>query len=391
MSRSRAGLVAIAGVLLVVSLGYLASQLSFYQETVEQGPAPQARNNPYLAAERFLVEQGKSVSLPARLDGVLDNAPNDQILLLLADRAEMTPDQSTDLLEWVGAGGHLVFVAERLWDEQAGQSGDLLLDALDLQQYETEDDPGKAADAAGQAGSVDNRATLTRLYLEGDTEPAYLAFDTRYHLYDAGKKAHAWANSDGATHMLQLQHGKGLVTALTDSWIWQNDAIGQHDHAWLLWYLTQDRNVTLLHHAEHDSLLQQLLRHFPQALTALLLALLFTVWHRAARHGPIIVPADRGRRQLQEHLRASADFLYRHAGQRQLLDTLQQDIQRQARRHHPGFDALGHTEQCRALAALSRLPIDAVDKALRPTAAGPANATEFTHLIASLQRLRNAL
>ena len=66
MSRSRAGLVAIAGVLLVVSLGYLASQLSFYQETVEQGPAPQAHNNPYLAAERFLVEQGKSVSLPAR-------------------------------------------------------------------------------------------------------------------------------------------------------------------------------------------------------------------------------------------------------------------------------------------------------------------------------------
>lgn len=388
MSRSRIGVAVMACVLLVVLVGYFASQLEFYQETIERGPTAQVRNHPYLAAERFLADQGKAVSQPASLDRVLDQTPSEHVLLLLADRANMTPDQSARVLEWVNAGGHLVFVAERLWDEKAGQSGDLLLDALDLQQYETDDKP--TADDAKPVGT-DHRPALTRLYLENDDEPVYLAFDTRYHLYDAGKKAHAWANSDSATHMLQLQHGKGLVTALTDSWIWQNEAIGQHDHAWLLWYLTQDRNVTLISHAEHDSLLRQLLRHFPEALTALLLTLLLAAWHRAARQGPIIEPADRGRRELQEHLRASADFLYRQAGPQQLLDTLRQDIQRQARRHHPGFDAMAHAEQCRVLAALSHVPIDTIDQILRPTTSGPANASEFTRLIALLQRLRNAL
>src|SRR3546814_1315811 len=59
-------------------------------------------------------------------------------------------------------------------------------------------------------------------------------------------------------------HGDGLITALTDSWIWQNRNIDQYDHAWLLWYLTQDSAVTLAHRSEHDGLLAQLRRHFPE-------------------------------------------------------------------------------------------------------------------------------
>ncbi|EGH49109.1 hypothetical protein PSYPI_44866, partial [Pseudomonas syringae pv. pisi str. 1704B] len=37
------------------------------------------------------------------------------------------------------AGGHLLFVAEQLWDEQKGRSGDLLLDSLQIHQYLTKD------------------------------------------------------------------------------------------------------------------------------------------------------------------------------------------------------------------------------------------------------------
>ena len=383
----RRHLLALAATLLAALLLLIAGSMQPYEEVIEHGPSPEAQRNPYLAARLFLSAQGRSVRHDETLAGMFGARPGDQVLLLLAQREAMTAQQVQRLLDWTAEGGHLVFVAERLWDEQRNASGDLLLDALDLQQYEA----GEADQADPPAAGGQSSPQLTRLYLEGEEAPAYLAFDTRFHLYDAGGRAHAWANSPGATHMLQLRHGDGLVTALTDSWIWQNGDIGQYDHAWLLWYLTQDRDVTLVYDTRHDNLLQLLLRHFPEALATLLLLLLLGAWHFAPRHGPLQLPAPPGQRQLEEHLRASADFLYRHAGQQHLLNQLQEDIRRQARRRHGTFDDLSHAEQCQLLAKLSRLPGETIAQALRPPAAKPVSAAEFTHQVSCLQSLRNAL
>ncbi|BAP80767.1 hypothetical protein MT1_3592 [Pseudomonas sp. MT-1] len=264
MTRPRRLLLLIAGALLLgLMLFFAISRATPYEETIEHGPAPEVRGNPYLAAERFLADQGRAVDHAQGLGGLTETKDSRQVLLLLGERSTMTPAQAERLLHWVDKGGHLVFVAERIWDENAGSSGDLLLDALNLQQHEVSEKPDDShvADAAANA---EKRPVLTRLYLENENAPAYLAFDTNYHLYDAGGSAHAWANSASATHMLQLRHGSGLITALTDSWIWQNDAIAQYDHAWLLWYLTQDRDVTLIYRTDHDGLLQRLLRYFPK-------------------------------------------------------------------------------------------------------------------------------
>lgn len=386
MSRRHACYLA-AALLLGALLLFAASRLQPYEEVIKHGPAPEVQRNSYLAARLFLSAQGRAISHDEGLVDLFNTQPQNQVLLFLGQRESMTPQQVQRLLAWTAKGAHLVFVAERLWDEQARASGDLLLDALNLQQYEaSEDDKAVTAVANGE-----KQPQLTRLYLENEEAPAYLAFDTRFHLYDADSKAHAWANSPGATHMLQLRHGDGLITALTDSWIWQNDNIDQYDHAWLLWYLTQDRDVTLVYNARHDNLLQLLLRHFPEALAALLLTLLLAIWHFAQRHGPRQQPAAPGQRQLQEHLRGSADFLYRHAGQQHLLTRLQNDIRRLARRRHATFDNLPHAEQCQLLAQLSRLPGEIIEQALRPPAARPVSAAEFTRQVSCLQRLRNAL
>lgn len=376
-------LAAVLGALLL----FAGSKLQPYDEVLEHGPSPEAQRDPYLAARLFLSSQGRDVHHDETLAGIIGTEPGSQVLLLLAQREMMTAQQVQNLLDWTARGGHLIFVAEQLWDEQNKASGDLLLDALNLQQYEV----GEEDKADVPATAAETNPQLTRLYLENEEAPAYMAFDTRFHLYDAGSKAHAWANSPGATHMLQLRHGAGLVTALTDSWIWQNGNIGRYDHAWLLWYLTQDRAVTLVHATEHANLLQLLLRHFPETLAALVLALLLGAWHFAQRHGPLQQPAARGRRQLQEHLRGSAEFLYRHTGQQHLLSRLQEDIRCQARRRHAAFDSLPYAEQCRLLQTLSRLPAEDVEQALRPIRETRLSAAEFTRQVSHLQSLRNAL
>ena len=391
MSRPRRFfLLTASGLLLGLLLLFALSKATPYEETIEHGPSPEVRSNPYLAAERFLTDQGRAVDHAQGLGGLAESKYNQQVLLLLGERSSMTPGQAERLLHWVDQGGPLVFVAERIWDETSGGSGDLLLDALNLQQHEAGEnlDDSHTADAAANA---EKSPALTRLYLENEVAPAYLAFDTNYHLYDAGGSAHAWANSAGATHMLQFRRGNGLITALTDSWIWRNDAIARYDHAWLLWYLTQDRDVTLIYRTEHDDLLQRLLRYFPEALAALLLMALATLWHVAQRQGPLTEPAERNRRRLQEHLRGSADFLYRRAGHCQLLSSLQADIRRQAQRRHPGFETLEYFEQCQVLATISRTTLDTVAQAMLTPQNKAVSATEFTRQVARLQSLRNAL
>ena len=309
--------------------------------------------------------------------------------------------------------------------EQRPERRNLLLDSLDIRQYLTEDFDDSQdraseetadadADADADEGSVDDHATeappeeaageeeepadsvpdysaLTRLYLENERSPAYIGFDPDYHLYDPQNHAYAWANSGDATHLLQMQHGKGLVTVLTDAWIWQNRNIEQYDNAWLLWYLTQDNQVTLLYRAERDSLATLLARHFPEALAAALLLLLAGLWRAGLRQGPLQPVASRSRRQLEEHLRAGADFLLRQRGHVALLHGLQRDILRRARRRHPGFEQLGVAEQWQILGRMTRLPPSAISQAMRPYPAQRLSAADFTRQVAHLQSLRNAL
>jgi hypothetical protein len=407
-----------AGLLLVIGLLgiYLLGKLTPYQETLEHGPAPEARANPYLAAEHFLRKQGLQVQRADGLEVMRDLPSAGQTLLLLGDRNRMTPKQAERLLAWTAKGGHLLFVAERLWDEEEGKSGDLLLDSLGIQQYESEEldeDASEATDeeasaesehdAEQQAGPIQDEETplaadednaypeLTQLYLENEEAPAYFNFDTDFHLYDSENRAHAWANSDAATHLLQLYHGDGLISVVSDSWIWQNQSISDYDNAWLLWYMTQDSQVTLLYRADRDDLFSQLLEHFPQALVALALLLVFGLWHLGMRQGPLLLPASRNRRQLQEHLRGSADFLLRHNGQHSLLQGLQQDIQRRARHRHPGFERLAVAEQWQILSRLTRQPSSVISQAMRPLPKQRLAAADFTRQVANLQTLRNAL
>ncbi len=400
---------------------YVMSLATPYQKEIKHGPSPEVGANPYLAAETFLKDRQISVT---RADGleVLSTLPSQgNTLLLLGTREKMTPRQTERVLAWAAKGGHLLVVAESLWDEDEGKSDDLLLDKLGIHQLLTEaldqdtevqdsedSEQATAEDSSeqeaqrddsdepqepgpGDEADADLYPELTKLYLENEEAPAYINFDTDYHLFDAKNQAQAWANSADSTHMLQLNHGDGLVTVLTDSWIWQNESIADYDNAWLLWYLTQDSKVTLLYRADRDDLLTLLWRNFPEALVALALLIALVLWANGRRQGPLLAPASLARRQLQEHLRGSADFLRRNSGAQSLLQGLQRDIQRQARRRHPGFERLDIATQWQVLGRLSRLPSSAISQAMRPLPKQRISATEFTRQVAHLQTLRNAL
>jgi hypothetical protein len=414
MTRRTVWLLVAMGLAICAGLGqYLVNNIESYEEVVELGPAPEARHNKYLAAEHFLAARKTRFSHADGLEMLRSLPSQGQTLLMLGNREQMTPRQASQVLDWAARGGHLLFIAEALWDEEEGRSGDLLLDRLGIQQYLADELPELEDGEADEQAQTDNNTTaelerelraasdeepapdpyahLTRLYLENESAPAYFSFSTEFHLFDANDRAHVWANSASATHLMQLYHGDGLITVLSDPWIWENDKISSYDNAWLLWYLTQGTDVTLLHRADSDNLGTLLLRHFPQALVALALLILLLLWHQGMRQGPLLQPRSLARRQLQEHLHSSAEFSLRHGGQAHLLLALQQDIQRRARKRYPGFESLAVAEQWHMLARLSGQSSRSIGLAMRPPASKHQSAALFTDQVAYLQTLRNAL
>lgn len=366
--------------------GYYAwSKAIPYEEVVDRGPSPEAMANPYLAAEHFLRQQGLAVEHANGLERLTTLPARGNSLLLLGERGNMSPRQVGQLLDWAKSGGHLLVVAEALWDEETGKSGDLLLDRLHIHQA-LSDEPDDPAPARK------NKAPdLTKLYVDNDTAPVYFSFDTDFNLIDPKHLAQFSANSARSSHLMQLHLGQGRVTVITDSDLWKTPDIGKHDNAWLLWYLNQGTAVTLLFNSDVDDLFTLLLRYFPQALVTLIALLALALWQAGMRQGPIHAPAPKARRQLQEHLKASADFLLRRSGQGTLLQALQHDILRTARRRHPGFEHLDNTEQWRVLAHLTRQPSHVISQALGPLPAKRLSSADFSRQVACLQTLRNAL
>ncbi|MBX4138594.1 DUF4350 domain-containing protein [Pseudomonas sp. S5F11] len=378
-----------AGLLLVCLLAaagfYAWSKATPYDEVIDRGPSPEAQANPYLAAEHFLRKQGLPVDHAFGLDRLADLPSEHHSLLLLTERSNMSPRQVEQLLDWTRSGGHLLVVAEALWDEETGKSGDLLLDRLQIRQV-LSDEPEEPAPARKE-----KTPDLTRLYIDNETAPAYFGFDTAFNLTDPKHLAQFSANSAQSSHLMQLDLGEGRVSVITDSDLWKTANIGKHDNAWLLWYLTQGTAVTLLVNSDVDDLLSLLLRYFPQALVALTALIALALWHAAMHQGPIQAPAPKARRQLQEHLKASADFLLRRNGQRTLVQALQRDILRAARRRHPGFEHLDDAQQWQVLEHLTHQPSHVISQALGPLPEKRLSSADFSRQVACLQTLRNAL
>lgn len=399
-------LVIITAVVLIALAVWLSQKITFYEERIDLGPSPEARSNPYLAMQYFLREQGINVSSADSLVTVMGAPAEQRTLIILSNDASLIDTQHAALLNWVTQGGHLIISAQH---EKVEQDAKSLLARLGIQKQLSSHLDGQAVadevaltdnNNSAQPAQAENHAiasdsalpyTLTRLYLENEQSPAYLELDSRYHLFDSDNRAHAWANSQAATHLLQLTHGQGLVTVLTDFHLWQQKNIDAYDHAWLLWYLSQDSEVALFNPPQQQGLFGLLWQYFALACVLLIVLLLLGAWASALRFGPQLTPHNYSRRQLTEHLHAAALFNLRYNGQRSLLIALQKDIQQRAQQRYANFSRLAVSEQWQVLQQLSRQPMALIAHSMRPPFAKKLSAQAFTQQVKRLQQLRNAL
>jgi len=327
---SREGLWAIAFTA-AIGLGTVWFLLNFEQVPTREwvGMSGEARRNPYLALERLAERMG----MPAhevRSLAELGQLPPRGVLLLPQPRVELARRERERLLDWAANGGHLVIEAE------PARASDPLLDALEVRRKAVRTSgPRKPVEIAWPGAARPLRAEL----------PAWLVLEAKAPRIAEG-------NKEGPV-LVQLAHDKGLVTVINDFAFLQNGAIGTLDHAELGWRIVSaDGPASVLlvfNNPEQLSLARWLRANAPAVIGAAAALLALWLWRVAPRFGPIAPDAERARRSLLDHLRASGRFLW-NAGQRaELAESAREVALRRVNRANPDFASLNASERAARL------------------------------------------
>jgi hypothetical protein len=362
-------------VLVAAAVGAYWFFANFERVTVTErtGFRGEARLNPWLAAQRLLEQMGRQASTVRSLPD-LRVLPPDALLILPAWRHTLSQPLQAAVLAWVRAGGRLIVEAE------IPQEPDPLLDALQVQRTEAPE-----ADARKQASEP------VEVSLPDAPHFSHVRFDSSTRLHAAAARYRIDAGS--GTLLLGLQHGKGLVTVVSDLDFANNYEIGDEQHAQFFWHLASIPPgigpVFFFNNPGRLSLWDWLLDNAWAPLAAAALLLVLWLWRTVPRLGPVAPDPERSRRRLLDHLRASGRFLWSSGGAQRMLDAAREACLRRIGRAHPDFLATPESERPRRLAELLGWPEARAREVLEP--AQPKKMLEFLQTIGLYQAVHEQL
>ncbi|NBC12220.1 MAG: hypothetical protein GVY09_02530 [Gammaproteobacteria bacterium] len=377
-SRRRGGgawvLAAIGAVLAAGGWLWLSANFERQLREVSVGASPEARANPFLAAERFLVDSGieaRSTTAPE----LLRDPPPPADMLVVDGLPPLNAARRERLRDWLAAGGRMLVEAVHLDTGDAAPRPEHFLAGF-----------GAQLRRDAQAGGDDE--VLASVRLPDSPQPLTVGFAPEWYLADRLGAAAGEVSADGRPRLLEYRVGAGTLYVVSDTLWLGNARIGRHDHALLLALLAADRErVWLLHAVSVPSLAMLLWRAAPAAMVSALLLLMLLLWHLGRRLGPLLPAPDAARRDLLEHLQAAGDFVWRQGRGGLLVAQTRRRLERQWLRRHPALRGLDTTERARRIAAQTGLSPDEVQAALY----GPVgDAAGLVRVTAVLQRLVQA-
>ncbi|MCG7872341.1 MAG: DUF4350 domain-containing protein [Candidatus Thiodiazotropha lotti] len=369
----KTALLLLALLVMLGTLGWLWFEKNFErrEKVVRSTMSLEARRNPMLAAEMFLSRLGLSVESRTGREYLIQ-PPEDRGLLLVRDLGPpLTESAVTDLLAWIEQGGHLL-AAPSAQLAVAGKHSLLAklgVSLVDADERE-EGDEVLALDLSAQVeGLLVDVDMPDRFVLDESSEAVRpLVEDPRY---------------------LVFPWGAGFITLISDSGIFTNSRIGKFEHARLLAHLAPVGDpVWLLHSAQMPSLLSLVWRWAPHLVVTLVLLGLFSVWWMSRRSGAILASKTSDRRDLLEHLQASAEFAWRNDLKAGLLEGARHQVEKRWLSAHPLLLQLDQEARCDWLAKRTGLSATVIFKALYPE---KPDTVQMIKNSINLQRLLAAL
>ncbi|WP_066960346.1 DUF4350 domain-containing protein [Microbulbifer sp. Q7] len=198
----------------------------------------------------------------------------------------------------------------------------------------------------------------------------------------------AFQNIPTLSPLVYYERGRGRLTLMTDGSLWQNDRIGEFDHAYFLAHLVGERDLVMVTRPRFDTLGTLIQRYALELLVAGLLALAAWIANRSRRFGPLALAPARERRSLLEHIRACGQFYWRQNRGERLFERARTPL----RTKLSGSRPCDGTEQQQVAASVAEKTGLAAAEIIH-TLWGPAPRTQedFTARLRSIQIIEAAL
>ncbi|WP_211213374.1 DUF4350 domain-containing protein [Amphritea japonica] len=352
--------------------------------------SPQAKRNRFLAAEYYLKALGyQAESFQAR-DLVSNLPPTGDALLLRQIQPNLTDEQLYTLNDWVEAGG-VVIVAPQYFsrsdesDEKNGRqdSRERFLADLGVQMYasdieNTEVDTsaleksavedsasGDVADNSAAEESDDSGYLQISLQVAGETDLIMATVRSDRYLVDTDNWATERIGSEIGDHYLKFNSGLGSVVVLSDLDLLTNDRIGKLDHAYLLSRIVGDsRKVWLQYSIDMLPLPQLLWQRMPFLVSALVVVLLLMGWRLFFYTGPRLFLMHQQRRNLLEHIDATAQYAWRIDKGYSLFESNRRALELAWRKRHPGLNSMDNSQRAEWIGEKTGMAGQAVARSL---------------------------
>ncbi|WP_018275232.1 DUF4350 domain-containing protein [Teredinibacter turnerae] len=443
---------AIIVVAAAVAITLFALSIERYEEEKNLGWSRLALQNPYLAAVRLAEKAGMVVDTfdsyltPKEMESFGTLFIPDSGHLISSRRAD-------ELVDWVDAGGHLIVGAQnpsasnvdwvlnyfgisasygeseddgtRFESEKAGSGSAMSGDDSDLGSQTEENEPPfserlekhnqqiRSGEREQRQKSLSVRerileferhvphSRMTSLEFTGvDGElrvifPSHVVVDhpaiSDPSFSEVAEYEVIYAGGDQlGTRFIQVDIGAGLVTVLANPGIFGSNYIGYFDNAFLWETLAfNGERLGMLHGSKMPSLGQLMWKFMPETVMSFLVLLMLWLWRQLPRFGATHRLHYQTRRSILEHITAAAQYRWRGGWQAELLEPLQQEIQKRAERQIPAYSAAEPSEKRRILASAASISPESLAAAMQ---AGKGLSEEkFLQTVRVLQRIKDSI
>ena len=359
----------VLGLLLLLTLGsaWFFHTFEWVPHEIDLPPRGEARYNPLYALGKTLAASGHDVSSRATLDLDAMQAAPGEVLVLATDVRALGAAESAELIDWVAAGGHLVFALP----PNVGSREVALLEDLDLPLHE-------------HWGCV-------RWQSRANRTPGRMCHRTRIDLEPEGFDW-AWPIEDSQGGLIAASDSlmQGSWTALPHYRFVSGTQLQDPQHAALAWAVLAPHlgtgRVHLVYATDLPPAYVLLFNYGWPVWVPLLLALLAWLWRRSQRLGPMLPVPVPDRRALLEHLHAAGEFALRRRRGAHLHAALQRRFEARLAREHPQLAALEGEARVEGVADAWQLDPALVRRALLPQDLHAPDA--YAEAIRSLSRLQ---
>jgi len=361
---------------------YLYVSIEVYEETSSTGFSQEANSEEFLAAKIFLQSYDVNTQLYADYRLLYSNkaegiAPSYEDTIILSDAQVAFPNALTDkVLQWVDGGGHLILAINSSGPEEDFRANSLL-SALEVSAYWLDDE-----DTFEQTETV---------VINANEQPVRVNFEKAYRLEfpDNNSIFYSAGDDDGAT-FAQLDWGKGLVSLVTETEVWNNYQIDEFDNVELLLGLTSNsKNVFIFSSKELPHWFIILLDFSPYFVWFGLLLLILALWRAAVRFGPVLKTDEQSYSPFSQHIEAAGEFYWRTDQKQQLLLDLRNSILLAFYKKRPQVRGAEQAKLLHSLSEFSGWEESDLQELL--FSESTPNEAQFTRWISALQSLRNTL